>query len=96
MFEWVRPRAGSVGFPRLRLATPVEQFAHELVGEAGVLVLPGTVHDYPGEHFRIGFGREAMPEALARLEEFAFKGWRAWRAQPNPPTYSRSASMCSS
>lgn len=75
-FAWVRPRAGSVGFPRLRADVPIERFAYDLVSEAGVLVLPGTVYDFPGLHFRIGFGRKTMPEALARLEQFAKTRWR--------------------
>jgi hypothetical protein len=28
------------------------------------------VYDNSGNHFRIGFARQNMPEALARLEEF--------------------------
>ena len=35
-----------------------------------VRLLPGSQFGYPGNHFRIGFGRENMPEALARLEAF--------------------------
>jgi hypothetical protein len=37
---------------------------------AGVLLLPGTVYDDPGNHFRIGFGRKNMQEAVGRLEDF--------------------------
>ncbi|MCZ7572476.1 MAG: aminotransferase class I/II-fold pyridoxal phosphate-dependent enzyme [Ardenticatenaceae bacterium] len=70
-FEWVRPRAGSIGFPRLRAGLPVERFATDLVEQEGVLLLPGTLYDHPGNHFRIGFGRSNLPEALARLERFA-------------------------
>ena len=70
VFEWIRPQAGSIAFPRLHTGLPVEQFASELVEREGVLLLPGTVYDYPGDHFRIGFGRKNMPEALARLEQF--------------------------
>jgi aspartate/methionine/tyrosine aminotransferase len=70
IFEWVRPRAGCIGFPRLLLNMPIEQFTDELVQQQSVLLLPGTVYDYPGNHFRIGFGRANMPEALARLEHF--------------------------
>lgn len=68
--EWVRPRAGCVGFPRLLRPVPVEQFALDLVEQEGVLVLPESVYGSTGNHFRIGFGRTAMPEALARLERF--------------------------
>jgi aspartate/methionine/tyrosine aminotransferase len=76
VFTWVRPRAGSVGFPSLRLPLPVAQFAAELVAEEGVLVLPGSVYDFPGNHFRLGFGRRNLPEALARLRSFAVRRWR--------------------
>ena len=31
---------------------------------------PGSQFGYPGNHFRIGFGRENLPEALAGLERF--------------------------
>ena len=66
--QWVKPKAGSIGFPRL-LAGDVEDFVADLVERAGVLLLPGTVFHDDGNHFRLGFGRRNMPEALARLEE---------------------------
>jgi aspartate/methionine/tyrosine aminotransferase len=68
--EWVRPRGGTVAFPRLVDGTPVEDFARELVESKGVLVMPGPVFDHPGPHFRIGFGRRNVAEALGRFEEF--------------------------
>ncbi len=68
-FEWVRPGAGPIAFPRLRTG-PIEPFCHDLVTAAGVLLLPGTAFDHPGNHFRIGYGRRNMPEALERLEEY--------------------------
>jgi aspartate/methionine/tyrosine aminotransferase len=76
LFTWVRPRAGSVAFPSLRADINIESFAGDLVRQVGVLILPGTVYDYPGNHFRIGFGRPTMPEALARLEEYATAHWQ--------------------
>lgn len=69
MFEWVRPRAGPIAFPKLKLGE-VDAFCHDVVTRARVLLLPGTQFDDEGNHFRIGFGRKNMPEALARLEEF--------------------------
>ncbi|HEX2923592.1 MAG TPA: aminotransferase, partial [Chloroflexota bacterium] len=71
MFRWVRPRAGSVSFPRLTADRSIDDFAAELVEKEGVLLLPGSVYDHPGNHFRLGFGRTNMPEALFRLERFA-------------------------
>ncbi|MFM8321318.1 MAG: aminotransferase class I/II-fold pyridoxal phosphate-dependent enzyme [Chloroflexota bacterium] len=67
--RWVRPRAGSVAFPEY-LDGDVERFCHALVSQAGVLLAPGELFDYPGNHFRIGLGRRSLPQALARLQDF--------------------------
>ena len=75
-FEWVRPRGGSIGYPRLLADVPVARFAENLVRETGVLILPGTVFADAGNHFRIGFGRTNMPEALNRLEQYAARTLR--------------------
>ena len=69
-FAWVRPRGGSVAFPRLLGEVPIDQFAADLVQAEGVLLLPASQFGYPGNHFRIGFGRENMPHALAGLEAY--------------------------
>jgi aspartate/methionine/tyrosine aminotransferase len=68
-FEWVRPTAGPIAFPRL-LSGEISPFCHELVTRAGVLLLPGEVYDHPGNHFRLGFARRNMPQALSQLEQF--------------------------
>jgi len=70
-FEWVRPRGGSIGFPRLLADIPIDRFAEDLVSQTGVLLLPGTVFGDPSNHFRIGFGRTNMPAALERLGSYA-------------------------
>lgn len=66
--KWVRPKAGPIAFPQL-IGEEVEEFCDKLVKATGVLLLPGTVYDYPGNHFRLGFARKNMPEALTLLEE---------------------------
>jgi aspartate/methionine/tyrosine aminotransferase len=68
--SWVRPRGGSIGFPRLVDGPPVDRFAAELVETSGVLLLPGSQFGHAGNHLRIGFGRQNLPEALGRLEAF--------------------------
>ncbi len=68
--SWVRPRGGSIGFPRLVDGVPVDRFAAELVETSGVLLLPGSQFGHAGNHFRVGFGRQNLPEALGRLEAF--------------------------
>jgi aspartate/methionine/tyrosine aminotransferase len=75
-FSWVRPRGGSIAFPRLLADTPIDEFATELVETEGVLLLPGSQFGHPGNNFRIGFGRENLPEALARLDAFAERALR--------------------
>lgn len=72
LFLWVRPRAGSMGFPRL-LKGDVDDFCDKLVKEAGVLLLPGSMYDDSANHFRLGLGRKNLPEAVARLDEFLAK-----------------------
>jgi aspartate/methionine/tyrosine aminotransferase len=69
-WSWVRPRGGSIGFARLLDDEPAEEFAARLVEEEGVLLLPGSVIGHDGNHVRIGFGRENLPDALAGLERF--------------------------
>ena len=69
-FQWIRPRAGSVCFPLL-VDGDVDQFAARLVETEGVLLLPASQFGYPGNHFRLGYGRRDMAAGLERLEEFA-------------------------
>ena len=78
---WVRPRAGSVAFPRL-VRADVDRFAAELIEQEGVLILPGSQFGYPGNHFRLGFGRADMPEALARFERFGSAFPLPWNGEP--------------
>jgi aspartate/methionine/tyrosine aminotransferase len=67
---WVRPRGGSIGFPRLLRGGPIDRFAEDLVRAEGVLLLPGSVFGFAGDHFRIGFGRTDLLEGLERLGAF--------------------------
>ncbi len=71
-FSWVRPRAGSVGFPRLTVpGVAIDDWAAGLVDAEGVLLLPGSQFGFGGNHFRLGFGRTDLPIAIARLEAHA-------------------------
>jgi len=69
LFTWVRPKAGSMGFPKL-LKGDVEKFCDDLVKKSGVLLLPGTMYDDSRNHFRLGLGRKNLPQAVERLEEY--------------------------
>lgn len=68
--RWNRPESGPMAFAELLLPVPIVQFTEKLVKEAGILIMPGSVFDYPGNFFRIGFGRKNMAEVLNKFEEF--------------------------
>ena len=72
LFRWVRPTAGSMGYPKL-LKGDVEEFCDGLVRQVGVLLLPGTMYDDSSNHFRIGLGRKNLPQAVERLENYLLK-----------------------
>jgi len=72
LFTWVRPRAGSMGFPKM-LKGDVEDFCDDLVKKAGVLLLPGTMYNDSRNHFRLGLGRKNLPQAVERLEDYLKK-----------------------
>jgi aspartate/methionine/tyrosine aminotransferase len=69
--DWLRPRAGSVAFPRLRDGLSAERFCQDLLGW-GVMAVPGGLFEFPGEHFRLGLGRENLPQALERVGDYFF------------------------
>ena len=72
-FAWQTPKAGPIAFPRL-IGGDAGNFCAALVKKSGVLLLPGSVYDDSGNHFRVGFGRRSMPEAVARLDAFLQRG----------------------
>jgi len=69
LFTWVRPQAGSMGFPKL-LRGDIEEFCDKVVRKVGVLLLPGTTYDDTGNHFRVGLGRKNLPQAVQQLERY--------------------------
>jgi aspartate/methionine/tyrosine aminotransferase len=72
LFTWARPKAGSMGFPKL-LKGDIEDFCDDLVKKAGVLLLPGTMYDDSRNHFRLGLGRKNLPQAVEKLEGYLGK-----------------------
>jgi aspartate/methionine/tyrosine aminotransferase len=67
---WVRPRAGTVCFPRLLGPESSSQFAERVVSQGGIMILPSGIYGYDDQHFRLGFGRSNLPEVLTRFETF--------------------------
>jgi aspartate/methionine/tyrosine aminotransferase len=68
IMRWQRPTAGPIAFPRLLGEETADVFCGRALREAGVLLLPSSLYQFGDRHFRIGFGRANMPEALARLD----------------------------
>lgn len=69
-FRWVHPKGATVGFPEL-IGMNVEKFTEEYAKQEHVMVWPGMVFNYPGNNFRISYGRTWVPEGLRRLRHFA-------------------------
>jgi aspartate/methionine/tyrosine aminotransferase len=69
-FGWLKPEAGSVAFPRLTVGVPVDDFCQDVLQQKGVMIVPGSMFEYPGQHFRLGLGRENLPQALAQVGEY--------------------------
>src|SRR6056297_1650582 len=69
LFEWYKPKAGPIAFPKLKGDINVSEFCADLIEKEGVLLLPSDQYDFEGNNFRIGFARKNMPEALDKLEK---------------------------
>jgi len=85
LFTWMPPRAGSVAFPKLGACIPVVDFCRELLEKEEVMVIPGTMFDFMGNHFRVGLGRSNLPETLERVGDWARTtvGLMLGRSRPN-------------
>ena len=69
-FRWLPPQAGSVAFPQLTTGQPVAEFCRDVLEQRSLMILPGDVFDFGGNHFRIGLGRRNFGEALGVLEGY--------------------------
>jgi aspartate/methionine/tyrosine aminotransferase len=69
-FSWIRPKAGSIAFPIWTGKGTVEAFCQEVLDRQNVMIVPGSIFEYPGNHFRLGLGRSNFREALGRVGQF--------------------------
>jgi aspartate/methionine/tyrosine aminotransferase len=69
LFDWVRPTAGPIGFPRITGDLHIQTWCEETATRANVLLLPGSVYEEP-RHIRIDFGRANLPTAIDRLDKY--------------------------
>ncbi|MBF0258368.1 MAG: aminotransferase class I/II-fold pyridoxal phosphate-dependent enzyme [Desulfamplus sp.] len=70
LFSWFGPKAGSVSFPEWLGEIPVEQFCKKVLEHRGVMIVPGNLFGFSGNHFRIGLGRKNFGEAIAILNGY--------------------------
>jgi len=73
LFDWTPPNAATIGFARFKPQHDVQEWCENLVRDAGVLLLPGSVYDEP-RHIRFGYGRKNMPESLTQFEAYLKSG----------------------
>lgn len=64
LFSWIEPKAGSVAFPQWLGVDTVEDFCQSVLDQQGVMLVPGSLFDFPGNHFRLGLGRKNFPQAI--------------------------------
>lgn len=74
LFDWYVPDGGCIGYPKYLGAEGVEEFAKELVEQAGVLLLPASIYKSdlgptPADRFRIGYGRNNIEAGLAAMRD---------------------------
>ncbi len=67
--EWVEPKGGVVGFPRIKPDVPVDvdEFYRRLTDEFGTYVGPGHWFEQSRLHFRLGFGWPLPDELMGGL-----------------------------
>ena len=75
LFEWRRPQASCMAFPKYNGPKNIDEFTDSLLIKSGVLLLPSSVytssiHPTPNDRFRIGFGRRNLGDGLNAFEEY--------------------------
>lgn len=78
LFDWQVPDGGCIAYPRYKGADGVENFCRNLVEETGIVLLPAMIYKSsltptPTDRFRIGFGRDYVPEGMAALRAWIMK-----------------------
>ena len=69
-FNWIPPLSGSIAFPRLEINQSIETFCENVLEQKDVMLVPGSMFDIPGNHFRLGLGRSNFGEAMALLADY--------------------------
>ncbi len=72
LFTWRPPQAGSVALVGLHKPSAT-RYCHQLVADAGVLLLPSSCLGYGDSHIRMGFGRKNFEQDLGQYERYLSK-----------------------
>jgi aspartate/methionine/tyrosine aminotransferase len=76
LLSWVKPKAGTICFPRLKIDLSSYDFCERVVNETGIMMLPSRVYGFGDHHIRIGFGRKNFQEVLGIFEEYLQRKFR--------------------
>lgn len=66
--HWLPGRGGSIAFPRWQGTEGLDALCQRALDERGLMIVPGSIFDHAGSHFRVGLGRHNFPQVL---EQFA-------------------------
>ncbi len=69
-FSWIESKGSSVAFPLLAERIPVDDFCKKLIEQKNIMLLPGSIFNYSGNHFRVGLGRKDFKKILVELDSF--------------------------
>lgn len=76
LFTWNRPRGGSICLPRMTACDNTYDFCRELIEQTGIMLVPSRMFQFGDHHVRFGFGRENLPEVLARFADYLGERFR--------------------
>ena len=48
----------------------MEQLCQDILDQQGVMIVPGSLFDFLGNHFRIGLGRKNFGEAIGHVNAY--------------------------
>jgi aspartate/methionine/tyrosine aminotransferase len=65
--EWIPPLAGSTAYPCWTGPETVDILCRKALEQQGLMIVPGSLFDDPGSHFRVGLGRKNFIPALRAL-----------------------------
>ena len=69
-FEYYKPIAGSICYPRLKGKVKIKEFCEDLAQNGEVMLLPCNVYGEDNNRFRLGYGKKDFQTAIEALGKF--------------------------